>query len=168
MTHPAIKQGGDHGRNAAGLSGHNPSGNQKRKRAGEIGQASPARFRLRPFQPSEWQHQISLVDCLRKYAHPQCLRFSVPNQQDSGPKRGFFLKLLGARAGASDLVFLFRRQILFLELKRERGIQSDVQRAFETLVKTAGGEYAISYSLEASCDLLFARGILTRDLNNPG
>lgn len=121
-------------------------------------------FRLRQYEESEYQHQTALIKCLQRFKHPDALFFAVPNQSDGGAQRGYFLRKMGVRAGVSDLVFLFRGQILFLELKRRGGEQSPAQHEFETQVKTARGEYYVSRSLTESLDLLYARGIITRDL----
>jgi hypothetical protein len=123
-----------------------------------------APFRLRRQEPSEWSHHVSLADALRKFKHPDCLCFHIPNQSDAGPRRGFFLRKLGVLAGVADWFFQFRRQVLWLELKRPSGRQSDAQAEFERAARTAGGEYVVSHRLEDSLDLLFARGIITRDL----
>ena len=122
-------------------------------------------LRLTLTEQSEYNHQRSVVSCMIRFGHPECLWYAIPNQQSSGPERGHFFKLLGVRPGAPDLVFLFRGKTLHLELKRYTGKQSPTQHAFECLSKAAGAEYLVSRDLKNSLKLLFERGILTRDLS---
>lgn len=121
-------------------------------------------FRLKKYEASEYQHQVSLVECLRKWVHPDCCWHSIPNESAGGAAEGWHRKRMGRRPGVADLFFLFRGQALYLELKVHNGYQTDSQQSFAFLVSRARGEYVISHSLSDSLDLLYARGILTRDL----
>lgn len=131
-------------------------------------------LRLRQYAESEYAHQCTLVECLRKWCAPDVLWFAIPNQQNGGPERGAAFKRMGVRAGASDLVFLYPSvrgipaevvgQVLLLELKTATGQQSPTQMLFAQQARAAGAEYVISRSLIESLQLLWARGILTKDL----
>jgi hypothetical protein len=54
---------------------------------------------------------------------------------------------MGLKSGVSDLVVLFKGQVLFLELKIENGKQSNNQKSFEAEVKNLGFEYVICRSV---------------------
>lgn len=86
--------------------------------------------------------------CL-KNMNPRGLIFAVPN----GGSRHFLeaktLKATGTLAGVSDLILIHTTGTLyFLELKIEKGIQSEVQKDFENRVTLLGFEYHIIRSLE--------------------
>jgi len=76
------------------------------------------------------------------------LIFSVPN----GGSRNFLeakkLKETGTMAGVSDLIVLFKGKCLFIELKIEKGIQSEVQKIFESRVNLLGFDYYLIRNIE--------------------
>lgn len=125
-------------------------------------------FSLKAPEPTEYELQCSVVECLRKFASPRTLWLSITNQSTEGPARGAMLKKMGRRAGASDLLFIRPGSVLFLELKDRLGQQSDSQRAFQSDAEAAGCAYEICRTLEDSLALLWARGFLARDLTGGG
>jgi len=82
------------------------------------------------------------------------LIFSVPNGGTRNILEAKKLKLTGQLAGVSDLVVLLYQKTIFFELKAEKGVQSDVQKLFETNVKKLGFEYHIIKSLEQFKNIL--------------
>lgn len=76
------------------------------------------------------------------------LIFSVPNGGSRNILEAKKLKQTGATAGVSDLIVLLNEKCLFVELKIEKGIQSEVQKDFELKVMFLGFEYKIIRSLE--------------------
>jgi len=82
------------------------------------------------------------------------LIFSVPNGGTRNILEAKKLKLTGQLAGVSDLVVLLHQKTIFFELKAEKGVQSDVQKLFETNVKKLGFEYHIIKSLEQFKNIL--------------
>lgn len=82
------------------------------------------------------------------------LIFSVPN----GGTRNFLeakkLKETGTMAGVSDLIVLFNEKCLFVELKIEKGVQSDTQKIFESKVSFLGFNYYLIRSLEQFKELI--------------
>lgn len=80
--------------------------------------------------------------------HDLGLIFSVPNGGSRNIVEAKKLKETGTMAGVSDLIVIIPNQVLFIELKIEKGIQSISQKLFESKVTKLGHEYLICRSLE--------------------
>ena len=80
--------------------------------------------------------------------HGKGLIFSVPNGGTRNMLEAKKLKQTGAMAGVSDLIVLLPSKCLFIELKAEKGIQSEVQKVFEERVNNLSFDYFIIRSLE--------------------
>lgn len=52
-----------------------------------------------------------------------------------------------AISGVSDIIGLFKGQVFFMEVKDERGRQSDKQKLFESSVTRHGGKYVLVRSV---------------------
>jgi hypothetical protein len=76
------------------------------------------------------------------------LIFSVPNGGSRNLIEAKKLKQTGATAGVSDLIVLLNKKCLFVELKIEKGFQSEVQKEFQKRVEALGFEYHLVRSLE--------------------
>lgn len=77
------------------------------------------------------------------------LIFAIPNGGTRNIIEAKKLKATGVMAGVSDLIVLLENnKILFIELKIEKGIQSQAQKDFEIKVSLLGYEYHIIRSLE--------------------
>lgn len=86
--------------------------------------------------------------CLKNHTPRLCV-FSVPNGGSRNPVEAKKLKATGMKAGVADLIVLLpNAKTLFIELKTETGIQSDVQKEFEQQVVSLGFEYHLIRSLE--------------------
>lgn len=66
--------------------------------------------------------------------------------------QGYFtfhlLQGLGCYPGLSDIVAMKNGQVLFVEIKRPAGRQSDKQKKFQADVEAAGGEYILARGIE--------------------
>jgi len=80
--------------------------------------------------------------------HKKGLIFSVPNGGLRNKITAKILKLTGALAGVSDLIVIQQNKIIFVEVKTEKGTQSDVQKLFQELVESFGFKYWIVKNLE--------------------
>lgn len=80
--------------------------------------------------------------------HGKGLIFSVPNGGSRNMLEAKKLKRTGAMAGVSDLIVLLPSKCLFIELKAEKGTQSEVQKIFEERVKNLNFDYFIIRSLD--------------------
>ena len=61
---------------------------------------------------------------------------------------GAVLKGMGLIAGVADLSYLCDGKMVYIELKTDKGVQSDKQKDFERLVIELGHEYHICRDLE--------------------
>lgn len=76
--------------------------------------------------------------------------FSVPNEaagRDAAIRMAR-LKALGLRSGVSDMVLIFPGQVVFVEVKDDKGKQSDAQRRFQDKVNELGFDYYLVRSVE--------------------
>jgi hypothetical protein len=80
--------------------------------------------------------------------HKKGLIFSVPNGGLRNKITAKILKLTGSLAGVSDLIVVQQNKITFVEVKTEKGVQSDSQKLFQELVEYFGFEYFIVKNLE--------------------
>ena len=66
--------------------------------------------------------------------------------------KGYFhfhiLQGLGAYKGISDIIAIKNNRVLFLEIKRPGGKQSDYQKQFQADIESQGGEYYIVRSID--------------------
>lgn len=77
------------------------------------------------------------------------LIFSVSNGGSRHILEAKTLKATGQMAGVSDLIILKPEgKTIFVEVKVEKGIQSEVQKVFETKVTDLGFEYYLVRSIE--------------------
>ena len=58
------------------------------------------------------------------------------------------------KSGVSDLIVLMPNRAMFIELKNEKGIQSESQKDFEQSVSALGFEYYLIRSLDQFIDLI--------------
>lgn len=85
--------------------------------------------------------------CLKNH-NTRHIIFSVPNGGSRNILEAKKMKLTGTLAGVSDLIIIQQNKTIFVEVKTEKGIQSDVQKDFQTRVGNLGFEYLIVRSLE--------------------
>ena len=74
--------------------------------------------------------------------------FSVPNGGLRNKREALKLKATGLVAGVSDLIIINEKEVLFIEVKKLKGKQSERQLLFENKVKALGYRYLIVRSLE--------------------
>ena len=76
------------------------------------------------------------------------LIFAVPNGGTRNIKEAMVLKSTGVLAGVSDLIVILPNgKLIFVEVKKENGKQSDKQKDFEDRVNKLGYDYWLVYSL---------------------
>jgi len=83
-----------------------------------------------------------------KLSNPQHLIFSVPNGGYRNKIEAMKMKATGLVAGVSDLIIVQPNRILFVELKKQNGIQSKEQKEFQRKINILGFEYHIVRSKE--------------------
>ncbi len=91
--------------------------------------------------------------CLKNHINRGII-FSIPNGGTRNKFEAITLKSTGLLKGASDLVVIFPNgKLCFVELKIEKGIQSNEQKEFEERITKAGYEYHLIRSLDAFKEL---------------
>jgi hypothetical protein len=96
---------------------------------------------------SETELQAQLVKLLEAYGRYDICWWACPNGEWRGWKAGKRLKLLGVRAGASDLMFMIDHMFHVVELKTETGSLSKSQEQFKEDLERAGGIFHCAYGL---------------------
>lgn len=92
--------------------------------------------------------------CL-KHHNPRGLIFSVPNGGTRNIREAMTMKATGLLSGVSDLIVVLPNgKLLFVELKLQKGRQSETQKDFEIRVCNLGFEYHIIRSLEQFKELV--------------
>ena len=81
-----------------------------------------------------------------------CLCYN--NNNSVGGLRGKLNKFLGVVKGRSDMVLYYKGFSVMIELKTEKGRQSDSQRAWQYLMINQGFRYYIIRSLEEFKELI--------------
>ncbi|RPH85505.1 MAG: VRR-NUC domain-containing protein [Chroococcales cyanobacterium metabat2.561] len=82
------------------------------------------------------------------YPQYRGLLFHVPNGGARNGREAKKFSMLGVVAGVSDFIFLWRGKTHLIELKADKGRQSDDQINWMSLVTTNGFQYYIIRSLE--------------------
>ena len=72
--------------------------------------------------------------------------FAIPNGGRRDVREGGRLKREGVLAGASDIIII-NNKVYFIEVKTEKGRQTETQKAFQSQVIGLGHEYKIWRSL---------------------
>ncbi|WP_459187253.1 VRR-NUC domain-containing protein [Parabacteroides sp. APC149_11_2_Y6] len=89
-----------------------------------------------------------------RYKYPKYLIFSVPNGGLRNKITARILKAEGALAGVSDLIVVLPGKVVFIEIKTQKGKQSQKQKDFEYKIGTLCGYYFVCHSLDEFIELL--------------
>jgi hypothetical protein len=84
--------------------------------------------------------------CLKHHV-PRCAIFSVPND-GKNIKEQMRKRATGLMAGVSDLIVVLPEDVIFVEVKDEKGKQSDKQLEFEKTMIALDKKYLVVRSLE--------------------
>jgi hypothetical protein len=97
---------------------------------------------------SQIQQKIIIFERNNYSIKGESLLFAIPNGGSRNPIEAKNLKATGVMAGVSDLILIIKDKIYFIELKAQKGIQSESQKIFQSKVENLGFEYLIFYSLQ--------------------
>jgi hypothetical protein len=116
---------------------------------------------------AERRMTIAIADLLRFRAKPDVWWSHFPAGEARSERTGALLKRMGTRAGSPDFI-LFRATgstgwPFGLELKTEKGRQSDTQKATQALWERAGGKYELVRSYQEAVSFLETWGFLVPD-----
>jgi hypothetical protein len=84
--------------------------------------------RRRESRREEWTEHIKLAELLEKYVDPSCTFWTSLENKPLTVISGIFQKRRGVRSGLPDVLVIFSRKPIFLELKSRRGLASKVQK----------------------------------------
>lgn len=84
--------------------------------------------------------------CL-KHHKPRNIIFSVPNESQNVQEAGY-KKAIGLMKGVSDLIMVLSGEVIFIEVKTEKGRQSKEQIEFQECIEALGFRYMVVRSLE--------------------
>lgn len=115
---------------------------------------------------AETRLQMALINHLRLLAPRNILYMAIPNEGSRSPKTGARMKAMGMLPGAPDLLFIIDGKAHGLELKADKGRQSDTQRLVERAWEAAGGVYALAKGMDEALTVLRAWGALPADYNH--
>ncbi len=102
--------------------------------------------RKKPFHLESAIQQSCVLWFRAKY--PEYIIMSIPNGGSRNKIEAANLRREGALAGASDLVVIATKAVLFVEIKRKNGRQQASQKLFQQNVERLGHEYKICRSLK--------------------
>lgn len=98
------------------------------------------------------RHIESIIqkDCVKWFrgTYDNYLILSIPNGGARSRIEAAILKGEGALAGASDLMVIAKRAVLFVEVKKDKGKQQESQKVFQANVERLGHTYCIIHSLQ--------------------
>lgn len=97
--------------------------------------------------------QIACVRWFKQYAYPRLapLLFAVPNGGYRNPVTAKIMKAEGATAGVADLILLAPSagfHGLCIEMKTDKGRQSENQKQWQTALENQGYKYVVCRSFE--------------------
>ncbi len=103
---------------------------------------------------AETEHRIQSDICVwfnnnycLVHCSPRSLILAIPNGGDRSTVTASLSKSIGEYSGASDLLVIHRRRVIFVEIKIPTGKQSSKQIDFQKHVEQCGFEYHIIRSL---------------------
>ena len=94
----------------------------------------------------ESQIQRNIVKWFR-LKYPRYIISAIPNGGARQAREAAILKQEGVLAGFADLILIADNSVLFVEVKTEKGRQSERQKDFQKRVNLLGFEYIIVRSL---------------------
>lgn len=114
-----------------------------------------ARDQIKPRRhPADEEHRMQCA-CVRwfraQYPHLEHNLFAVPNGGRRDKVTAARLKSEGVKAGVSDLILLkpnIHYHALLIEMKTQKGVLSQLQKAWRKLIEPDGYKYVVCRSLE--------------------
>jgi hypothetical protein len=88
---------------------------------------------------------------------------AIPNGEKRSVETGARLKRAGVRAGNPDILLLRCGMCIGLELKTEKGRQTETQKATQVDWEKAGGMYVLVHSYQEAVEFLERFGLIKPD-----
>ena len=80
--------------------------------------------------------------------YPMYLIAAIPNGGKRNALEAKIMKAEGVLAGFSDIIIIAKHRVMFVEIKTEKGRQSNYQKTFQANVERLGFSYEICRSLK--------------------
>ena len=100
-------------------------------------------------KPRHIEEEIQTA-CVRYFriAYPNYIILAIPNGGSRNAREAANMKRAGVLAGASDLLIIAERNVLFLEAKKKGNKQTELQIEFQKAVERLGFTYKVFHSLQ--------------------
>jgi len=110
---------------------------------------------------SEHGLQLAVLHHLRTHGRRELNWFAIPNAGRRSLRYGSKMKSEGMQSGVADLcIMLERGRCAWLELKTEKGRQTDEQRGFEAKCLRLGHPYCLARTIDEALGFLQSMGAL--------
>lgn len=103
---------------------------------------------------SEAALQQHIVKLLQAYARPDIEWHHPANGEKRDKATARKLQLMGLQAGVADLLFVIDGRAFAVELKTEKGVQSEAQSEYQERFERAGGKYFLAFGLDQAIGTL--------------
>ena len=100
-------------------------------------------------EESRIQKQIVIAVRL---SYPKSIVAAIPNGAKRNVRQAVRLKAEGLLVGFSDLIFIHNKEVIFIEVKSDKGKQTDNQKEFQRLVELQGFKYWVVKSASETLD----------------
>jgi hypothetical protein len=118
--------------------------------------------RRRESRREEWTEQTKLAGMLAKYLDPACTFWTSLENKPLSRLGGIFQKRRGVRSGLPDVLVIWRRKPIFVELKSRAGVASKVQKQVRLEMLRAGADWWLARSARAALMALHLSGVVFR------
>ena len=102
-------------------------------------------------EPTESQIRAAIYQALKVAIRPY-KGFIWPIETGGRDRRNN--RITKGQAGAPDLFMVYRGMPVAIEVKKPKGVQSDVQKEFQANMEAAGGIYKIVRSVDEALEML--------------
>lgn len=89
-----------------------------------------------------------------KYMLPKSVIWSTPNEGKRNVRFASVLKDNGLLNGVSDLICINNGKIYFLEVKTEKGKQTEYQKEFQNKIESQGFQYHVVKSVQDALKII--------------
>jgi hypothetical protein len=118
--------------------------------------------RRRVSQREESREHRRLAKLLAYYLDPETTFWSSLENKPRSAVSGLLQKLNGVRSGLPDVLVIYRRKTIFIELKSKRGVVSKGQKQARVEILQAGARWWLTRSALAALTALHRSGVVFR------
>jgi hypothetical protein len=113
-------------------------------------------------QREESREHRKLAKLLAYYLDPETTFWSSLENKPRSAVSGLLQKLNGVRSGLPDVLVIYRRKTIFIELKSKRGVVSKGQKQARVEILQAGAKWFLTRSARAALTALHRSGVVFR------